>query len=692
MLTLGLAALAAVTPVSDDRPTGEAETVVVVTAAPFADREGPVAEGVALIDAEAIGPASIVGGLGETLSRVPGLRSTFYGPNASRPIIRGLGEDRIRILSNGLGGIDASTVSPDHAPAADGLEAQVIEVLKGPAALRYGGNAVGGVVNVVDGRLPRALPAAPVTGSLFLGGSTAEESLAAAGHVAFSGGGGWIARLDAFTRTSEDYAIPGTVESRRLLVEEGEDPDEAERGVAPATAGEITGYGLGLAHVGARGRVAVAVRRIDATYGLPGHTHGHDHDEDEAFEDGAVARLASFASPADGEEEEEGFGRIEMEQTRADLSAALTLDGFFKEVSFDVTWGDYMHVELEPDGAVGTRFDSVGHEMRLEARHGGPAGLEGLVGAQLNHVDFEADGEEAFVPPVEIAQRGVFAIQRWTRDGWGLEGGLRLEGREYDTALLDRDFNLLSASLGVFARTAEGVRLSLEWARTERAPTEVELFANGPHAGTAAFEIGDPDLKEEVANTLELGMSWRRGSVVIGASAWRAAFDGFVAFAPTGEEEDDLPVFQIRQEDAVLTGIEASVEGDLWTVGGWTVAGRAAFDWVRGARDGGGALPRIPPSRVTLGLDARGETLRAGVELEVLGDQTRVAEFELPTDGATVVNAELGWTPPLAAGRWTLLVQGRNLGDAEVREHASFLKDLLPKPGRSLRVALRARF
>jgi iron complex outermembrane recepter protein len=318
--------------------------------------------------------------------------------------------------------------------------------------------------------------------------------------------------------------------------------------------------------------------------------------------------------------------------------------------------------------------------------------FEGLFGLQFGSNDVSALGEEAFILPVTIDQAGFFGFQRYNGSGWGAELGARYEQRNYSGLAGNRDFDLSSVSASVFGKPLDGLRLSLSLGRTQRAPTEVELFADGPHAATGAYERGNNQLKTEIATTFETGFSWRKAGWTAQLDVWHAQFDGFVGFAPTGEIDDDLPVFEVLQEDATLSGFELSLEGTIWSGGSWSLTGDAAMDYVRGRYDKGGNIARLPPGLVTLGLEARLPQLTARGEVQVLAKQDKLAPFELPTDGATLVNVRFGWRPLADTDGLELTLEGRNLGDEEVREHTSFLKDVLPKPGRSVRVSLRATF
>ena len=647
---LALAAPEAAPPVPAAQPR-PAETIV-VTASSLGDPSDAISQGVAVINRGEALQASISGGIGETLAGIPGVRSTFYGVNASRPIVRGLGEDRIRLVLNGLQGIDASTISPDHAPAIDGLDAEGIEVLKGPAALRYGGNAVGGVVNVVDGRLPTKLPEKPFSGEIFLAGSTAEDAGTAAFKLVGTRGNG-VLRVDGFRREGQDYKIPGFSQTAALRAVTGDDTE----GTAFNTRGEIWALGGSVARITDRTSLALATRQTKSNYGIPG---------EEAF--------------------------IELSQTRYDFQASIKDLGFLDTLTFSITTGDYSHSEIEFDGAIGTVFTNEGYEGRLEARHRSIGDLDGVFGLQFAANDFAAEGDEAFILPVTIETVGAFWVERFNQENWGAEVGARYEQRDYSGLAGARTFDLGSFSASAFVKPIDGLRLSLNAGYTERAPTDVELFADGPHAATQAFEIGDADLKTETAISLEGVARWQIGGATVDLNVWRSSFDGFIAFNPTNQIEDDLPVFLVSQKDATLSGAELHVTWPLGQVAGWSVVGDGGMDTVRGSYDGGGAIARMPPAMVTLGLEAKSPQMRVRAEVQSIAEQTRSAAFETKTAGSTALNALWSWRPVQSNDRIELTFEGRNLTNEDIREHTSFLKDYLPKPGRSIRVSLKGSF
>jgi iron complex outermembrane recepter protein len=609
---------------------------------------------------------SLNGGLGDTLDAQPGIASTFFGAGASRPIIRGLGDDRVRVLENGVGAIDASTASPDHAVTADGLDASRIEVLRGAAALAYGGNAVGGVVNVIDESIPTHAAEKFGTDAL-LAYSSVDEGRQGAVNVA-ADAGPLTLRGSVAARETDNYAIPGFADVSGT----------GARGEAPNSWTSFRAYTLGASSIRDWGFAGVAVKRTEDDYGL-----------------------------------REG-GHIELEQTRFEARGDARIDvGPFDRLDFAIQHADYEHTEFEPDGAAGTRFTNEGYEARLEAHHRSGR-HQGATGLQIIDSDFAAEGEEAFITPTSTRDIGVFAIERWDNGSWGLEGGARYETRAIDNqgggAL---DFQTTSVSGGAFVRPAANWFAAATLARTERAPTAIELFADGPHLATENYEVGDPALDAEIATSFELSTRYDSGPVRFELNLFRIGFSDYIALAERGDvwwldeatdtsgfapDETDpsipagaevLPVFAFTQQDATFTGGEISAAARLLEAAGVRYSATAAIDIVRASFDGGGHPPRIPPQTLTLGLEGESARFSGRVEWVGVSGQDRLAAFETPTDGYQMLNARFAFRP---TEQLTLRLDARNLTDAEARAHSSFLKDVLPLPGRSMRVTLAQSF
>lgn len=663
---------------ADAPPRGPGEEVIVTATALDVARSKTV-QGVSVVTRDEV-IATMGSGLGETLAKQPGVSSTFFGAGASRPIIRGLGEDRIRILSDGIGQIDASAISPDHSAAAEGLEAQKIEILRGPAALAYGGNAIGGVVNVIDGRIPDTRPKQPVTGQFYAAGATGLDSMeAAAGATARLGP--LLIRGEGFARSSGDFSIPGfalAAAKRAQEIAEGKDPADFARGAAPNSFAQAQSSALGVSVVEDWGFLGVSYRRLEQLYGIP------EAAKEEAPDPTAPAAI--FDGP-----------RIDLNQNRVDLRGLWKSDGFVRAVRGQAGWVDYRHSEIEETGETGTRFTNEGYEGRLEITHAPVFGVTGVVGFNGFKTDFAAVGEEAFITPTQTTDYGLFLVERFERDRWALEAGARVEKRDLQNAVNpDRDFTLVSGSLGGSWWPLDALTLSAYLTSTERAPTETELYANGAHLATAAFEIGDPRLKSERGVGAELGARLRAGRLSLEAHIYRTQFDRFIAQTPTGAQQDGLPVFRFTQADATLTGGEIDARFDAIKRDGFNLRLEAGYDIVRGEFDAGGNLPRIPPARITLAADgdviAAGAKFGARVEWRRTADQTRVAALETPTPGAEVVNALIRFQPRADSERLLVLLDARNLTDVEERVHSSFVKDLLPRPGRSVRLAISSKF
>lgn len=631
------------------------------------------------------------GTLGETLDDQPGVSSTSFGPGASRPVIRGLGGERIRTLQGGIGSADASNSSPDHAVSVDPLSAERIEILRGPATLLYGSSAVGGVVNVLDARIPDYVPEQPVSGQAEIGGGTAADQRS--GAVSLTGGAGTFAwHADYSRRDADDVEVP----------DEARDEDgESLGGILENSAVETDSGSVGVSWVTERGYFGVSASGFDTLYGVPGHAHGHGHEDDEHGEDDHHDEGSMHAAVEDdehddhGEEgEEEEDIRIDLEQRRFDLRGEYLLGGGFVEgvkVRFGVA--DYEHVELEGD-EVGTRFLNDSWEGRLELVQRRRGDWDGSLGLQASSSDFSAIGEEAFVPPSVTDSLAVFAFQELEKGPLTWQFGLRWEAQDVDPegALPRRSFDGVSGSLGLVWELAGDSSLTASLSRTERLPTATELFADGPHAATRAFEIGDPDLDPETSLGFDLSLKTGSERVSGAVNLFVNRFDGFIYEAFTGLQEDGLEVVRFVQEDAEFLGAEVDLLWRLAEVGGGHFDLRTRADYVRAELDDGSALPRITPLRLGLGLSYHRGPWHGLVEVRRVQEQDRVGEEETPTDGYTLLNAALTYRLFVGEVVTDVVLRGSNLTDELARNHVSFLKEEAPLPGRDLSLILRLAF
>lgn len=646
--------------------------------------------------------------LGETVSRLPGVQGSYFGPGVGRPIIRGQDGARVQVLSGGLSSMDVSTVSIDHAVTIEPFLADQIEVLKGPATLLYGSGAIGGAVNVVDGRIAEEALTTPISGRAELRGATVNDERS--GMLRFDAGltDHLMLHVDGMHRHGNDYEIPGFAESAEQLAEEGETPDPATRGILENSSLSTNSSAVGLSWVGESGFLGASLSGFDTNYGIPGHAHEHEHEEEEGEHE--------------EEHEEEAAVRIDMKQTRGEIKGGLNAPfAGLESLKFDIGRTDYEHVELEGD-EVGTRFENKGTEGRIEAVHEAFGAWRGAFGLQFGRRDFEALGEEAFVPPTQSRDWGLFVLEQADFGPWKLELGARHDRNEVDvepTFLGERDTDFGTTSLSGALRWEpnETWHFSLGLDRAQRAPTAEELYSNGEHVATQSFEIGDMNLDKETANRVELGAHVHTGPLELKAAVYQTKFDDFIYLADTGLEEDELPVRLWNQADATFRGAEAEavLRFDDTAAGDWEL--RAFGDYVRAELDGDGTrlvpfllshgdhahemeatvsqtgpLPRIAPGRfgASVGWELGG--WRASVGAVRYDKQDRVAAGERPSDGYTLVDAHLAYHWDTTNVGWELFLDGSNLSDADARPHTSFLRDLAPLPGRSLAFGVRAFF
>ena len=681
------------------------EAPVIVTA-PGPDRSADELVGNATaIDREDI-LQNLSSTLGDTLDRQPGVTTTFFGQGASRPVLRGLGAERVQVLTNGIGVIDASAASPDHQVSADGIDAEAIEILRGPAALAYGGQAIGGVVNVIDGLIVEELPDAPMSGDLFGAHNSVNEGTELAGRGQFVAGD-FVLSLSASQRDFDNFDIPDFAESSLLRAleeaeedhgDEDEDHEEEEevRDTLENSFLETQTLAAGLSWVGDNAFLGVAVRQQTSEYGLPGHGHEHEHEHGDDDDD----------DHGDEGEEEEENPFIDLEQTRIDVRGGVTVNnGFLTDVTGSLAIVDYEHTEFEAPGEAGTVYESDGVEGRLEFGHE-IGNFAGAFGVQFLDKTLDATGAEAFISETDTQSVGVFLYetQEWA-SGFGVEGGLRAEQVELDNVNAGSvDFSLFSGSLGIHQHFASGLFLGGQVSYTERAPNESELFAFGPHLATQQFEVGNATLNKETGVNLEATARWRGDNGGIGINVFATEFNDFIYLTPglafedgvVSDEADGLPVFAFTQEGASFLGGEIyadyAIDGGLFGAD-WTFD--ASVDFVEGDLDSGGNVPFIPPVTLNAGADADWGAFALGAAITVAEDQVDEGEGSLITDGYTTLDlrgslalSEFG----IGADGTQAFIEARNVTDEEVRYATSVLKDVAPAPGQNIRVGVRVAF
>lgn len=669
--------------------------------------------------------------LGETVSRLPGVQSSYFGPGVGRPVIRGLDGARVQVLNDGLASGDVSTVSVDHAVAIEPFLADQVEVLKGPSTLLYGSGAIGGAVNVVDGRVPEQATAEPLQGRAELRAASGNDERTGLMRLdGTSSSGRLVFHLDALHRETGDYRIPGHAQSAALRAHEHGHADGDDDADGHAVRGRLANSfvrtdsaALGLSWVGDRGFIGAGASLYASRYGVPGHAHagdgqghghGHGHDHDHDHEHGH-----EHDDTVGHDGDAHGEVHIVMDQRRQEVRGGLDDLGAFETLRVKLARTTYTHTEYE-GGAVGSVFDNDSTELRVELAHRPWAGWHGAFGLQAWQRDFHAEGEEAFVPGSDSRDVGLFWIGSRRFDGLELELGARHDRNRIDVdqagaAGPSRSFGATSLSAAARWHFGEDLHLSFGLDRAQRSPTAEELYSHGLHVATRSWEFGDPALRPETANRIEAGVHWHHGRVRVGASLYAIDYRDFIHLADTGVDDGGTPVRIWHQADARFTGGEIDLQ---WTVhdgahGLWTL--RTFADAVRGRLDGDGTrevafevphgdhvhhhvaqlaldgnLPRLAPRRTGAELRWEAGAWRAGIGAIHHARQGRVAAHEAPTPGYLLVNANLAWHLDTADGSaLEVFFDASNLLDREARPHTSFLRDLAPLPGRSVAAGIR---
>lgn len=629
-------------------------------------------------------PASVLTGLaldeqraatlGDTLDGLAGVQNAPFGPGVGRPAIRGLDGARVQVLANGLSALDVSTVSADHAVSIDPFLADSIEVLKGPANLFFGSGAIGGAVNVVDNRIPRAPAERFISGRAEVRASSGNSEGATLLRLD-GGSGGFAWHLSGLLRDTGNIDIPGFAYSeykRAEEIAEGEDPADFERDELGNSATNTTALAGGMAWYGERLFWGASLSSFATLYGVPGHDHGHGHGHGHG-DDGKV--------------------RIDLDQQRSEFKLGINDLGPLKQLSLRGVGNDYQHVELK-GAQPSTRFINDATELRLEAVQDTLWGWDGAIGLQHSLRDFATIGIKNFVPPTETREQGIFLLQERSFGDFRVELGARHDQVDVDmvSGLIERSFDANSASLGLRWDPSETWHFTANIDRAERAPTAEELYSEGPHVATSSYEIGDPFLNTERADRLELGAHWHAGRLEARAAIYRTEFRDFIYSVDRGLEIDHLPVRLWTQADATFNGweLEARLLLAEAASGRWSLNGFA--DDVRGELDAGGNLPRITPARLGLALGWEHDAWRGSVGVVNHQEQDRVAAGESPTEGFTLVDAQLSYHWDTQTFGWEAYLKGSNLSDEEARLHTSFPKDKVPLMGRSLTAGLRVFF
>lgn len=685
-------------PVEDDLHNRQADEQGNIIVSASGLKELDVLAGTSVLEARDIQRDSVTGQIGDLLTKLPGVSATSFAPGSSRPVLRGQQGERVRVLVDGVGTADVSNTSVDHATTIEPITVERIEVLRGPAVLLYGSQAIGGAVNVIDKRIPVRMPDEKFHLDAFGGIDSASNMRTGAASLDVGIGANLVFHVDGSWRQSDDIEIGGfqVADALRadLLADAAEEAAEGEleeaaelreaaglRGTVPNSAAESWTINAGLGLILGESTFGASIGYYDSLYGVPTRPGAGHHGEEGEAEGGA-------------EEEGEELVTIGLEQWRADFKGDIYLgEGAVERLKLRVGFSDYTHTEFEGD-EIGTTFDSTSVEARAELVQNAEGTLRGSTGLQYTHRDFFAVGEEAYVAPNLTDQVAIFTLQEFGTGPFQIEAAARAEFTkvEAQTLGIENDYDTFSGALGVVYEGIEGVRIGLNGSRAERAPSAEELFSNGPHIATQAFEIGDPNLDTETAWGLE---AYARGSIGAGTfslAVYHQWFGNYIFLEETGAEEDDLPVFQYLQQDADFFGIEAELSYPVIDTDGFRLLTDLRASYIEAELADGTAVPRIPPLSLLGALEAQTGAFDVRGEVQWFDGQDSVTSFETPTDSFTLVNALVAWRPLADNQSVTVQLAADNIFDVNGRRHASFTKDFVPILGRNFRASVRLSF
>jgi len=635
--------------------------------------------------------------LGDTLQNQVGIASSSFGPGVGIPMIRGLGGKRIEILQNSSSVGDASDVSPDHAIATEALLAERIEILRGPATLRFGPGAIGGVVNVIDNRIHL---------SAFEGIEGALESRYSSGNdgvatvARFDAGNGPLnLHLDGVSRDSNDVKIPGLADL---------DDSDSSNGFIANSDARADSLSAGASWVQGNSVMGFSVSHLDNNYGLPPASHGaHSEDSDVGHDDIVV--------------------RIDMQQTSYQGKLLLSnLGDFFDRLNVDVSYTDYQHKEQEfdldtGDRAISSTIEAQSRELHAELTHLERAGWFGTMGLQVSSRDFGSSGEESFIPASTTSRQGLYWLEETAIADNNLEVGIRFDRQKIEMAdqSLSLDHDSVNIGASWIAPLSEHHRLSLTLAHSERAPAAEELLTLGTHVATNSYEIGNTRLSGESSNSIELTWVYEgdeESLLTFRGSVYHNQFSNFIFQQDTGlslshdledmgfeglqacssaladfsnsldEYTDAITCYLFEQRDATFSGIE--LESSYQLSDSQSIELQA--DLVRGQFTAGSNrdIPRLPPAKIRASYVVESDHWRAALNITRAAAQNNAGENQMSTLGYTRLDASLSYNQP----NWSVFVQGQNLTDRDIRNATSFLREIAPEAGRNLTIGLRYQF
>jgi len=621
--------------------------------------------------------------LGDTLDGLPGVHADTYGGGSGRPVIRGQTAPRVSVLSDGAQLFDMSTISPDHATTVEPMLSRKVEVLRGPSTLLYGGGAIGGVVNVLDNKIPTRMPERPVEGFVSARGNTVADEQAGAVGLTARAGDNIAIHVEGARRDADNYEVNGFTEQE-----------------IDGTWAESNNASVGLSWIGDRGYLGVAYSYRGDLYGLPGHNH--------EFE-GCTSNGASLDCAEEGHEHEHGEEEapfVDLDSRRVDLRGEYRrpFDGV-EAVRLRASHTDYRHHEIE-EGEIGTSFRHRGVDARVEAEHAPILGWRGTVGTQFTDGQIETTGEEGLLPKTDTRVAALFAVERYRfNDQWQLEAGARYEHQDLNPddaqrplpSVSDSATSISSALTWAF-RPDYNVSLSL--ARSQRLAQTQEVYARGVHLATNTYECGllsdtftcggaanDADLETETSHNVGLNLRKVQGDLTFDLGVFHNRVQDYI-YARTLDQIEEFRLIKYSQEDVEFTGAEAEATYQWTDRFSTTAFGDTVYAQFE---DNGDELPRIPAQRLGARLNTYWRAFDAELEFYRVFAQDRIAGFETRTPGHDMLNATVSYTFT-GNPQYSVFLRGSNLLGEEVWNHASFLARTVPEPGRNLTAGVRLTF
>ena len=624
--------------------------------------------------------------IGQILENLPGVSSASFGRAVGRPVIRGLGDYRIQVLENDLGGGDVAATGPDHPHAQNALAISKLEVLKGPSTLRFGPYATSGVVNMLSEH--KLLTSESESGGDLLYGYSSVAKEDAFHFHTLRRSGDWFFGLSGHSRKAGDYKIPGFEESDAF--HEAEEEEEAEEegheeharvfGKAKGTDVDERGLNLHSTFLGGGLKTTFFFNTNKSLFGVPAHEHHKEkHEEHEEEHEGTEAV------------------QLDMKRNRVGLEVNKNLSGNFENFLFSSAFTDYHHKELE-DKKVGTEFENASFSLRAELTYSLVGDHVGLFGFSHYDEDFSIQGAEKYLPSTKTNKTAFFVVQNYENNQVLLEGAARI-----DRVSLDPEGNLASygdtassLSIGGGYKPIDGALFGLSMARNERTPSAAALYANGPHIGPQVYEVGSANstgalLDRETATASELYFRYGSENWHLHYSMYLNQFNDFVYGDFTGEKKEGFPAIQYKQQDATIKGLEVELEYFGGQIGIFDINHQFSFSHISAELDSGKSIPRIPPSTYQYSLEGVSESWMWLCRFRHGSKQDDVGINELPTEAYSQIDLEVSWMPSHLEG-FTFSLLARNLGDEEIRSHTSYLKDRLPEPGRNINLTVQYSF